>query len=91
MFIFQQLGPNQKIPFATKLVMIFWIVLGFAILSFFAFGIFLIALMVAVVLFAVNLFQKNKRSNSIPRSPSGFQTRTYSSSRSNKEDDIIDI
>lgn len=89
MFIFQQIGTQQKIPFTTKLILIFWIILGLAVLSFFAFSIFLIALMVGVVLFATNLFQKNKRS--IPKPPSGFQTRPYSAPRNPKEDDVIDI
>ncbi|MBT3921364.1 MAG: hypothetical protein HOF21_02195 [Nitrospina sp.] len=89
MFIFKQAGPNQKVPFTTKLALVFWIILSLAILSFFAFSIFLIALMVGVVLFATNLFQKNK--GSIPKSPSGFQTRTYTSPRNIKNDDVIDI
>ena len=91
MFIYQQAGPNQKIPFTTKLVLVFWIILGLAILSFFAFSIFLIALMVGLVLFVANLLQKKTPQNSIPKSPSGFQTRTYSSSRHIKDDDVIDI
>jgi hypothetical protein len=91
MFIFQQVGSRQKIPFTTKLALIFWIILGLAILSFFAFSVFLIALMVGVVLFATNLFQKKNKSGSIPKSPSGFQTRTYSSPRNTKDDDVIDI
>ncbi|MBT6248189.1 MAG: hypothetical protein HN668_05690 [Nitrospina sp.] len=89
MFIFRQIGQNQKVPFTTKLALVFWIILSLAILSFFAFSIFLIALMVGVVLFATNLFQKNK--SSIPKSPSGFQTRTYSSPPNTKNDDVIDI
>ena len=89
MFIFQQVGPQQKIPFTTKLALVFWIILGLAILSFFAFSIFIIALMVGVVLFASQLFQKRKGPNSIPKSPPGFQTRTYS--RHTKDDDVIDI
>lgn len=91
MFIFQQIANGQKIPFTTKVVMVFWIILGLAILSFFAFSIFLIALMVGLVLFAVNLFQNKKNPNSIPKSPSGFQTRTYTAPRNNKDDDVIDI
>jgi hypothetical protein len=93
MFIFQQTGPNPKIPFTTKLLLVVWIILGLALLSFFAFSIFLIALMVGVVLFAVNLFQKRKRPNSFQQqTPPNFQTRTYSSSRQNtKDDDVIDI
>ena len=58
MFFFQQVGPNQKIPFTTKLALVFWVILSIALLSFFAFGIFLVALMVGLVLFATNLFQK---------------------------------
>ncbi|MBT5552037.1 MAG: hypothetical protein HOJ79_16340 [Nitrospina sp.] len=91
MFIHQKIGSNQKVPFTTKLALIFWIVLGLAILSFFAFSIFLIALMVGVVLFATNLFQKKKRPGSIPKSPSGFQTHTYTAPRNTKDDDVIDI
>jgi hypothetical protein len=91
MFIFQQSGSRQKVPFTTKVALVFWIILGLAVLSFFAFSVFLIALMVGVVLFATSLFQKNKRPGSIPKSPSGFQTRTYSSPRNIKDDDVIDI
>ena len=90
MFIFQQIGTNQKIPFTTKLALVFWIILGLAILSFFAFGVFIIALMVGVVLFATNLFQKKNGPNSIPKPPPGFQTRTYSR-RIKDDDDVIDI
>jgi len=89
MFIFQQVGPKQKIPFTTKLALVFWIILGLVILSFFAFGVFIIALMVGVVLFATRLFQKKNGPNSIPKS--GFQTRTYSAPRHTKDDDVIDI
>ena len=91
MFIFQQGGPKQKIPFTTKLALIFWIILSLVILSFFAFSVFIIALLVGVVLFATNLFQKKNGPNSIPKSPPGFQTRTYSSRRHIKDDDVIDI
>ena len=91
MFIFQQVGPKQKIPFTTKLALIFWIILGLVILSFFAFSVFIIALLVGVVLFATNLFQKKNGPNSIPKSPPGSQTRTYSSPRHIKDDDVIDI
>ena len=91
MFIFQQVGPKQKIPFTTKLALIFWIILGLVILSFFAFSVFIIALIVGVVLFATNLFQKKNGPNSIPKPPPGFQTRTYSSPRHIKDDDVIDI
>jgi ABC-type transport system involved in cytochrome bd biosynthesis fused ATPase/permease subunit len=90
MFKFQQVGLKQKIPFTTKLVMIFWIISGLAILSFFAFGVVLIALMFGVVLFATNMFQKSKRPSSMTES-SGFQTRTYSRPRNTKDDDVIDI
>ena len=92
MFFFQQLGPNQKIPFTTKLALVFWIILTLALLSFFAFGIFLIALMVGLVLFTANLFQKKNRHGSIPHPPADFQTRPYSSPRNIKnDDDVIDI
>jgi hypothetical protein len=90
MFFFQQLGPNQKIPLATKLALVFWIILSLALLSFFAFSIFLIALMVGLVLFTANLFQKKKRPGAIPNSD--FQTRPYSPPPRNiKDDDVIDI
>ena len=91
MFIFQKVGPKQKIPFTTKLALIFWIILSLVILSFFAFSVFIIALLVGVVLFATNLFQKKNGPNSIPKSPPGFQPRTYSSPRHIKDDDVIDI
>ena len=90
MFIFQQIGTNQKIPFTTKLALVFWIILGLAILSFFAFGVFIIALMVGVVLFATKLFQKKNGPNSIHKPPPGFQTRTYSR-HIKDDDDVIDI
>ena len=91
MFIFQQVGPKQKIPFTTKLALIFWIILSLVILSFFAFSVFIIALLVGVVLFATNLFQKKNGPSSIPKSPPGFQAQTYSSPRHIKDDDVIDI
>ena len=91
MFIFQQVGPEQKIPFTTKLALIFWIIVSLVIFSFFAFSVFIIALLLGVVLFATNLFQKKNGPNSIPKSPPGFQTRTYSSPRHIKDDDVIDI
>ena len=90
MFIFQKVGPKQRIPFTTKLVLIFWIILGLVILSFFAFSVFIIALMVGVVLFATKLFQKKNGPNSIPKPPPGFQTRTYSR-HIKDDDDVIDI
>ena len=90
MFIFQKVGPKQRIPFTTKLALIFWIILGLVILSFFAFSVFIIALMVGVVLFAANLFKKKKGPNSIHKPPPGFQTRTYSR-HIKDDDDVIDI
>lgn len=90
MFFFQQVGPSQKIPFTTKLALVFWVILSLALLSFFAFGIFLVALMVGLFLFATKLFQKTKRSNSIPYP--GIQTRPYTTPRNIKDgDDVIDI
>jgi hypothetical protein len=90
MFFFQQGSPNQKIPFTTKLALVFWIILSLALLSFFAFGIFLVALMVGLILFATNLFQKKKRPSSIPYP--GSKTRPYSTPRNIKDDDdVIDI
>jgi len=92
MFFFQQVSPNQKIPFTTKLALVFWIILSLALLSFFAFSIFIIALMVGLVLFTTSLFQKKKRPGSIPNPPGDFQTRPYSPPRTIKDDnDIIDI
>ena len=90
MFIFQQLGPKQKIPFTNKLALAFWIILGLAILSFFAFSVFIIALMVGMVLFATNLFQKKNGPTSIHKPPPGFQPRTYSR-HIKDDDDVIDI
>jgi hypothetical protein len=70
--------------------MIIWILLGLALLSFFAFGFFIIALLVGVVLFTANLFQKNR--GPISRNTQESQTRTYTPSQKQKEDDnIIDI
>ena len=90
MFFFQQTGPNQKIPFTTKLALVFWIILSLALLSFFAFGIFLVALIVGLVLFATNLFPQKKRPDSIPYP--GTQTRPYKTPRNIKDDDdVIDI
>ena len=90
MFFFQQVGPNQKIPFTTKLALVFWVILSIALLSFFAFGIFLVALMVGLFLFATKLFQKKKRPSSIPYPSS--QTRRYTPPRNIKDgDDVIDI
>ena len=90
MFFFQQAGPNQKIPFTTKLALVFWIILSLALLSFFAFGIFLVALIVGVFIFATKLFQKTKRPNSIPYP--GTKTRPYTTPRNIKDgDDVIDI
>lgn len=90
--MFQQINTKQKIPFTTKLALVFWIILGLAIFSFFAFSVFIIALMVGVALFATNLFRKKSGSNSITNSHPGFRTQTYSSSRHiKKDDDVIDI
>ena len=91
MFFFQQVGPNQKIPFSTKLALVFWIILSLALLSFFAFGVFIIALMIGLVLFATNLFQKKSKTSEIPNPTVDFQTKPYSSHRNVKDDDIIDI
>ena len=90
MFFFQQVGPSQKVPFTTKLALVFWVILILALLSFFAFGIFLVALMVGLFLVAANLFQKKKRPDSIPYPDS--QTRLYKTHRNIKDDDdVIDI
>jgi hypothetical protein len=90
MFFFQQTGPNQKIPFTTKLALVFWVILSLALLSFFAFGIFLVALIVGLVLFATNLFPQKKRTDKIPYS--GSQARPYKKPRKIKDDDdVIDI
>ncbi len=87
MFFFQQVGSNQKIPFTTKLALVFWTILSLALLSFFALSIFIIALMVGLVLFTASLFQKKRKTGSTPNS--AFQTRPYS--RHTKDDDVIDI
>ena len=90
MFFFQQVGPNQKIPFTTKLALVFSVILSIALLSFFAIGIFLVALIVGLFIFAIKLFQKTKRPNSIPYP--GAQTRPYTTPRNIKDgDDVIDI
>ena len=91
MFIFQQAGPNQKIPFTTKLALVFWIILSLAILSFFAVSIFLIALMVGLILIAAKLFQKKKGPDSIHNTPPKFQTRPFSAPGNTRDDDVIDI
>ena len=90
MFFFQQFGPSQKVPFTTKLALVFWIILSLSLLSFFAFGIFLVALMVGLVLFVTKIFKKTKRLDSIPYP--GTQTRPYTTPRNIKDgDDVIDI
>lgn len=89
MFFFQQIDPSQKIPFMTKLALVFWIILGVALLSFFAFSIFIIALVVGLVLFTTSLFQKKKQPGSIPNSD--FRTQPHSAHRNTKDDDVIDI
>ena len=90
MFFSHQLGTNQKIPFRTKLSLVFWIILTLAFLSFFAFGIFLIALMVGLVVFTTKLFYKKDKPDSIPYTD--FKTRPYTPHRNIKnDDDVIDI
>ena len=90
MFFFQHPGLNQKIPWTTKFSLVIWILLGIALISFFAFSFFIIALLVGVVLFAANLFQRNRAP--ISRNIHEFETRTYTRSQKQKDDDnIIDI
>ena len=90
MFFFQHPGHNQKIPWTTKVSLVIWILLGLALLSFFAFSFFIIALLVGVVLFTANLFKRYRAP--ISRNTQEFQTRTYTQSQKQKEDDnIIDI
>jgi len=90
MFFFQHPGHNQKIPWTKKVSLVIWILLGLAMLSFFAFSFFIIALLVGVVLFTANLFQRNR--SPISRNSQDFQTRTYTPSQKQKDDDnIIDI
>ena len=90
MFFFQHPRQNQKIPWTTKISLVIWILLGIALLSFFAFSFFIIALLVGVVFFTVNLFQRKRAP--ISRNAQEFQTRTYTRSQKQKEDDnIIDI
>ena len=90
MYFFQHPGLNQKTPWTTKISLVIWILLGIALLSFFAFSFFIIALLVGVVLFTVNLFQRQRAP--ISRNAQVFQTRTYTRSQKQKEDDnIIDI
>jgi hypothetical protein len=87
---FQNPGQNQKIPWTTKFSLVIWILLGIALLSFFAFSFFIIALLVGLVLFATNLFQRNRVP--ILRNTHEFETRTYTQSQKQKDDDnIIDI
>jgi fatty acid desaturase len=90
MFFFQHPGHNQKIPWTTKVSLVLWILFGLFLLSFFAFSFFIIAILVGVVLFTVNLFQRQR--TPISRNTQKFQTRTYTGSQKQKEDDnIIDI
>jgi hypothetical protein len=90
MFFFQHLGQNQKIPWTRKISLVIWILLVIALLSFFAFSFFIIALLVGVVLFTANLFQKNRAP--ISRNTREFDTRTYTQSQKQKDDEnIIDI
>jgi len=90
MFFFQHSGHKQKIPWTTKVSLVLWILFGLVLLSFFAFSFFIIALLVGVVLFTVNLFQRQRAP--ISRNAQEFQTRTYTRSQKQKEDDnIIDI
>ena len=90
MFSFQHSGHNQKIPWTTKISLVLWILFGLFLLSFFAFSFFIIALLVGVVLFATNLFQRNRVP--ISRNTHEFETRTYTPSQKQKDDDnIIDI
>ena len=90
MFFFQYPGQKQKIPWTTKISLVIWILLGIALLSFFAFSFFIIALLVGVVLFATNLFQRNRAP--ILRNTHEFETRNYTRSQKQKDDDnIIDI
>ena len=90
MFIFQHPSQNQKIPWTTKISLVIWILFGIALLSFFAFSFFIIALLIGVVLITVNLFQRQRAP--ISRNAQEFQTRTYTRSQKQKEDDnIIDI
>jgi uncharacterized membrane protein HdeD (DUF308 family) len=90
MFFFQHPGQNQKIPWTTKISLLIWILLGIALLSFFAFSFFIIALLIGVVLITVNLFQRQRAP--ISRNAQEFETRTYTPSQKQKDDDnIIDI
>jgi uncharacterized membrane protein HdeD (DUF308 family) len=90
MFFFQHPGLNQKIPWTTKVSLVLWILFGLVLLSFFAFSLFIITLLVGVVLFTVNLFQRQRAP--ISRNAQEYQTRTYTPSQKQKEDDnIIDI
>jgi hypothetical protein len=90
MFFFQHPGQKQQIPWIKKIYLVIWILLGIALLSFFAFSFIIIALLVGLVIFAANLFQRNRAP--ISRNTHEFETRTYTLSQKQKDDDnIIDI
>ncbi len=91
MFFFQYPSPNQKIPFTTKISFVVWILAGLVLLSFFAFSFFIIAVLVGVVLFAANLLQKFRGTQPLSGPTQDFPTRTYTTSRTTKDDNVIDI
>ena len=89
MFAYQYPGPQKKIPFTTKIMMVIWVLICLGILSFFAFSFFIIALLVGVVAFAANLFQTHRAP--ISSNQPDFPKQHYSPNPKEKDNDIIDI
>ncbi|HIF02529.1 MAG TPA: hypothetical protein EYQ84_04135 [Nitrospinaceae bacterium] len=74
----------------NKISLILWI--SAALLSFFTFTLFLIALVVGIVILTLRLFRQNQpqTTQSQYKKSTPFTNKSYRS-RSNKDDDIIDI
>ena len=89
MFSYQYPGPQKKIPFTTKIMMVIWVLISLGILSFFAFSFFIIALLVGVVAFAANLFQQYR--TPISNNQSDFPKQHYKPNPKENDNDIIDI
>jgi len=87
MFSYQDPGPQKKIPFTTKIMMVGWVLICLGILSFFALSFFVIALLVGVVAFAANLFQQYR--TPISNNQPDFPKQHYKPNP--KDKDIIDI
>ena len=92
--IFHQIGGQtvKKMTFLNKVSLILWIGASLALLSFFTFTLFIIALVVGIVIFTLRFFQQNRpqATNNKSRKNNPFTNQNYQS-RSNKDDDIIDI